>query len=132
MRVLITGSSGQIGTNLGLALLARGDDVLGVDHHPNAWTDRIPTEIVDLVALGRGQLQWSPGGSKPDVIVHLAAWAKVYELVLNPRRALENVESAFAALELARSLDAAIIFGSSREVYGDIHRHMTDESKADF
>ena len=132
MRVLITGSSGQIGTNLGLALLARGDEVIGLDHRPNAWTDRIPTESVDLVALARGQADWSPP-VKPDVIVHLAAWAKVYQLVLQPTKALENVESAFAALELARRLDnTPILFGSSREVYGDIHRHTTDESKADF
>src|SRR4051794_38294270 len=133
MRILITGSSGQIGTNLALALLDRGDDVLGIDHRANAWTDRIRTEIVDLVALGRGETQWNPPGERPDVIVHLAAWAKVYELVLNPRRALENVESAFAALELARTLGGTpIVFGSSREVYGDIHRHVTDEAMADF
>src|SRR5438552_2945680 len=131
MRVLITGSSGQIGTNLALALLDRGDDVAGVDSRPNAWSDRIHTEIVDLVAVGRGEKQWLPA-SRPDVIVHLAAWAKVYELVLNPRRALENVESSFAAVELARTLQTPIVFGSSREVYGDIHRHVTDESKADF
>ena len=31
MRVLITGSSGQIGTNLALRLLEVGHDVLGVD-----------------------------------------------------------------------------------------------------
>jgi UDP-glucuronate 4-epimerase len=131
MRVLITGSSGQIGTNLALALLARGDEVLGIDHRPNAWTDRIPTQTVDLVALARGQAEWSPP-QRPDAIVHLAAWAKVYQLVLQPTKALENVESAFAALELARKLESPVIFGSSREVYGDIHRHVTDEAKADF
>jgi UDP-glucuronate 4-epimerase len=131
MRVLITGSSGQIGTNLGLALLDRGDEVVGVDYRPNAWTERIPTQVVDLVKLGRGEVGWSPA-SRTDVIVHLAAWAKVYQLVLQPRHALENVESSFAALELARTHGTPIIFGSSREVYGDIHRHMTDESQADF
>jgi UDP-glucose 4-epimerase len=66
------------------------------------------------------------------VIVHLAAWAKVYQLVLQPQKALENVEMSFAALEMARANDTPIIFGSSREVYGDIHRHITEESKADF
>jgi nucleoside-diphosphate-sugar epimerase len=30
MRVLITGSSGQIGTNLGLRLVNEGQDVLGL------------------------------------------------------------------------------------------------------
>jgi UDP-glucose 4-epimerase len=37
-----------------------------------------------------------------------------------------------AALELARATSSPIIFGSSREVYGDIHRHVTEEGMADF
>ena len=43
MRILITGSSGQIGTNLALHLLAGGHDVFGVDVRPNAWSDAFPT-----------------------------------------------------------------------------------------
>jgi UDP-glucose 4-epimerase len=38
----------------------------------------------------------------------------------------------FAALELARRHGCALVFGSSREVYGDIHRNITDEGMADF
>ena len=49
MRVVITGSSGQIGTNLGLKLLDRGDEVLGLDLRENTWTDAIPTKLVDLL-----------------------------------------------------------------------------------
>jgi len=64
--------------------------------------------------------------------VHLAAWAKVHQLVREPEKALENVEMAFAALEIARAVGAPIMFGSSREVYGDIHRHVTNEAMADF
>ena len=131
MRILVTGSSGQIGTNLALRLLADGHEVLGVDKAPNPWTDAIDTEKVDLVTLGRGEQTWSPPWS-PDCIVHLAAWAKVHRLVVEPDKALENIEMAFAALELARASGAPIVFGSSREVYGDIHRHVTDEAMADF
>jgi nucleoside-diphosphate-sugar epimerase len=131
VRILITGSSGQIGTNLALALRQRGDEVLGIDNRPNAWTNAFATELVDLVALARGIAAWSPP-FRPDVIVHLAAWAKVHQLVMEPAKSLQNVEMAFAALELARAAGAAIVFGSSREVYGDIRRHVTDESMADF
>lgn len=131
MRILVTGSSGQIGTNLSLLLQAEGHEVLGIDKSPNTWTDAIDTEKVDLVALGRGVQTWSPPW-QPDCIVHLAAWAKVHRLVLEPDKALENVEMSFAALEIARATGAPIIFGSSREVYGDIHRHVTDEAMADF
>jgi UDP-glucuronate 4-epimerase len=131
MRILVTGSSGQIGTNLGLNLLAAGHEVLGIDKRPNTFTDAIDTEKVDLVALGRGEQTWEPPW-QPDCIVHLAAWAKVHQLVREPEKALENVEMAFAALEIARASGSPIVFGSSREVYGDIHRHITDEAMADF
>jgi UDP-glucose 4-epimerase len=131
VRVLVTGSSGQIGTNLALALLDEGHEVLGLDKRPNEWTDQIPTEVVDLVAegaaLGRLDLPW-----QPDCIVHLAAWAKVHQLVLEPEKALENVVMTAAALELARASSCPVVFGSSREVYGDIHRHVTEEGMADF
>lgn len=130
MRVLITGSSGQIGTNLALRLLEEGHEVLGLDKRANEWTDEVPTEIVDLTAgasVGSMDLPW-----KPDCVVHLAAWAKVHRLVVEPEKSLENVEMTFAALELARRHGCPIVFGSSREVYGDIHRHITDEGMADF
>jgi UDP-glucose 4-epimerase len=39
---------------------------------------------------------------------------------------------SFHALELARRAHCPIVFGSSREVYGDIHRHVTEEGMADF
>lgn len=34
MRLLITGSSGQIGTNLALTLMAQGHTVFGIDMRP--------------------------------------------------------------------------------------------------
>lgn len=131
MNILITGSSGQIGTNLGLALLARGHSVRGVDKRANGWTGAFETDLVDLVAVGRGQARYSPP-TVPDLIVHLAAWAKVHQLVREPEKALENVDMTLAALELARPGKTPVVFGSSREVYGDIRRHVTDESQADF
>lgn len=128
MRVLITGSSGQIGTNLALKLMDRGDEVVGIDRRPNAWTDRIPTHRLDLLATTSKDL---PGGPF-DVVVHLAAHAKVYELVEFPHRALENVTMNFTVLDYARQHRVPLIFGSSREVYGDILRHVTEEAEADF
>lgn len=130
MRILITGSSGQIGTNLALRLLEEGHEVLGLDKRANEWSAEVPTEIVDLTAgasIGAMDLPW-----KPDCVVHLAAWAKVHRLVVEPEKSLENVEMTFAALELARRHGCPIVFSSSREVYGDIHRHITDEGMADF
>lgn len=129
MRILITGSSGQIGTNLGLRLLERGDQVHGLDWRPNTWTQRLPTTICNLAACGPAKL---PADGRFDAIVHLAAHAKVFELVEHPDRAMENVATLFNVLEFARQHRTPLIFGSSREVYGDIQRHVTDETQADF
>lgn len=131
MRFLITGSSGQIGTNLGLALVEAGHTVLGVDLRPNKWTDEIETQVVDLVALAGGASVFSPPW-RPDCVVHFAGWAKVHEVTLAPAKALQNVEMTFAALELARHAECPIVLASSREVYGDVLRHVTDEALADF
>lgn len=129
MRVLITGSSGQIGTNLALQLMDRGDAVVGIDWRPNTWTDRIPTVVHNLCQSPPGKL---PVEGRFDAVVHLAAHAKVFELVEHPDRALENVNSCFRALDFARQHNIPFVFGSSREVYGDIHRHVTEENQADF
>lgn len=128
MRVLITGSSGQIGTNLALKLLDRGDQVVGIDVRPNPWTDRIETRIQNLLTIQ--ETDWPEGPC--DAIVHLAAHAKVFELVEQPDRALENVTDCFRVLDYARRRRIPFVFGSSREVYGDIHRHVTEEAEADF
>ena len=57
MRILITGSSGQIGSNLGLALQALGHEVFGIDNRKNTWTNKIETIIQDVgnqgVKIGR-------------------------------------------------------------------------------
>lgn len=135
MRVLITGSSGQIGTNLALRLLEAGHFVFGVDVRPNPWTAAFPTLLQDLSAPAhhfRGGLGHVPYPPDLDIVVHFAAHAKVHELVRQPERALENIKMTFNILEFCRANALPVIFSSSREVYGDIHRYITEESYADF
>jgi UDP-glucose 4-epimerase len=135
MRVLITGSSGQIGTNLGLSLLRDGHYVFGIDIRPNSWTNEIETLLQDLSTPyhdfrgGIGHVRYPP---QLDAVVHLAAHAKVHELVEEPHRALQNVTMNYNVLEFCRHNNVPIIFSSSREVYGDIRRYLTEESYADF
>ncbi|NBU63754.1 MAG: NAD(P)-dependent oxidoreductase [Chloroflexia bacterium] len=134
MRVMITGSSGQIGTNLGLRLLDAGHTVFGVDRRQNTWTDRIPTLLQDLSMPYRDFVGGIGGAPYPecDVVVHLAANAKVHELVQYPHRALENITVTFNVLEYCRQQQVPVVFSSSREVYGDIQRYLTEERTADF
>jgi UDP-glucuronate 4-epimerase len=134
MRVLITGSSGQIGTNLALRLQAAGHAVFGVDKRLNTWTESFRYLLQDLSGhypaypTGIGGVDYPPA----DVVVHLAAHAKVHQLVRQPHRALENMIMTFNVLEYCRQTRTPIIFSSSREVYGDIHRFSTEEGNADF
>jgi UDP-glucose 4-epimerase len=135
MRILITGSSGQIGTNLGLYLQERGHFVFGIDKRPNTWTQEIETLLQDLSVPyrdfknGIGHVEYPPD---LDLVVHFAAHAKVHELVRQPDRALENITMTYNVLEFCRHNNLPVIFSSSREVYGDIHRYITEESYADF
>jgi UDP-glucuronate 4-epimerase len=135
MRILITGSSGQIGTNLGLYLQKQGHFVFGIDKRPNTWTTKIETLLQDLsipyrhFEKGIGHAEYPPD---LDCVVHFAAHAKVHELVQQPDRALENITMTYNVLEFCRHNNLPIIFSSSREVYGDIHRYITEESYADF
>src|SRR5690242_10152294 len=136
MRVLVTGSSGQIGTNLALRLLQDGHDVFGVDKRPNPWVpDAFPTLLQDLAghyAAFRGGIN-NVEYPEVDLVVHLAAHAKVHQLVRQPHRALENVMMTFNVLEYARQLELPLVFSSTREVYGDVHRFDEyGEATADF
>ncbi|PCJ56642.1 MAG: nucleoside-diphosphate sugar epimerase [Candidatus Hydrogenedentota bacterium] len=135
MHILITGSSGQIGTNLGLRLQAEGHQVFGVDIRSNTWTDQIETLLQDLSVPYHDFQDGIGHATYPkniDVVVHLAAHAKVHQLVEQPDRALENITMVYNTLEYCRAHNLPIIFSSSREVYGDIHRYITEESHADF
>jgi len=135
MRILITGSSGQIGTNLALRLLREGHVVYGVDKRQNTWTDSFPTLLQNLA----GHYEPFHGGiggveyPEVDLVVHLAAHAKVHQLVAEPHRALENQIMAFNVLEFCRGLRLPIVFSSTREVYGDVRRFEGyGEATADF
>lgn len=135
MHILVTGSSGEIGTNLSLKLQQIGHRVSGVDKRPNVWTDQIPTILQDLSVKYTnfsGGIGYTPYPKDIDLVVHLAANAKVHELVEHPSRAMDNITVTFNVLEFCRQNNLPVIYASSREVYGDIHRYITDEAQSNF
>jgi UDP-glucose 4-epimerase len=115
-------------------LLASGHHVFGVDRRVNTWTNAFPTLLQDLATPQHDFVGGIGGAPYPpvDVVVHFAANAKVHELVEEPRRALDNITLTFNVLEYCRVNRLPLIFSSSREVYGDIHRYITGEQQADF
>lgn len=125
-KVLVTGSSGTVGTELCESLLDSKYDVIGVDVVENRWSNRVNdrTIIVDLS-------EESVASQLPDdvdLVVHLAANARVHKLVEQPELAKENFDTTFNIVEYARRVDADLIFSSSREVYGNKGKIVYDET----
>ncbi len=118
MTILLTGSSGTIGSRLFETLLKLDYDVIGLDRRENYWNPNLNKRTIqaDLLQL----TDYSKIPSNVDTIIHFAANARVYELVKSPRLALENLETISNILEYSRQHNIRrFIFSSSREVYGN-------------
>ena len=131
-RVLLTGIAGFIGFHLGKRLLARGDEVLGLDNL-NEYYD------VTLKEARLAQLKGQPGfhfykvevadreavsrlfkEHKPEVVVHMAAQAGVRYSLENPYAYIDSNLLGFAnVLEGCRHHGVKhLVFASSSSVYG--------------
>jgi UDP-glucose 4-epimerase len=118
-KVLVTGSSGTIGTRLCERLMAETDyAVTGVDRRPNAWSRAVQditvvADLLDPAAIARLPRDF-------DVVIHLAANARVYDVVLDPTQARDNILTVYNVLEFCRQNSLPrVMFASSREVYGN-------------
>ena len=118
MKILVTGSSGTVGTRLCEKLLEAGHEIIGVDWKPNKWKEEINklTSDIDL----RDESAFAKLPEDLDIVMHLAANARVYELVKEPALARDNLLTTFNTLEFARKKGIKrFIFTSSRETYGN-------------
>src|SRR3989338_7461918 len=102
MRILVTGSSGTIGTRLCERLLAEGHNVVGADWEPCKWNKDVEALRIDIDLRNAAALTACSSRLAADMIIHLAANARVYELVENPERAMDNFIDTFNVLEFAR------------------------------
>jgi len=129
-KILITGSSGTIGTRLFETLLERGYQVIGFDKTKNKWRKDLNelTIIGDL--LKKEDIRKIP--KDINLVIHLAANARVFNLVKNPDLALDNIKSTYNILDFIRKNNIKnIIFPSSREVYGNRKKLVSKEDDVD-
>jgi len=132
MRVLVTGAAGFIGYHAAERLLARGDEVAGVDNL-NAYYDvrlkrarltRLEgrtgfsfflSDIADAAAL-----EGAFAAARPERVLHLAAQAGVRYSLTNPGAyASSNLTGFFNVLEACRAHRVAhLVYASSSSVYG--------------
>lgn len=128
---MITGSSGTVGTALTKHLTALKYKVIPLDINPSIWDEKINKATIrhDL----RKPLSSKNIKQKPDLIIHLAANARVHDSVIDPSLAADNYKMTSNILEYGRvNRIKNFLFASSREVYGESRRgSKRKESKPD-
>ncbi len=130
MTVLVTGAAGFIGYHTAEALLARGEQVVGIDDLNAYYDPSLKRARLERLA-GRKGFRFVEGdiaeettfaGIACDRIVHLAAQAGVRYSLQNPRAYIRaNLMGHLNVLELARGLGAELkhlVYASSSSVYG--------------
>lgn len=129
-KILITGSSGTIGTRLFEKLLEDGYEVVGFDKNKNQWHSYLDKLTITGDLLNKSDIKKLPGDF--DLVIHLAANARVYDLVVAPDLALDNIVSTFNILDFCRIKNIKnFIFSSSREVYGNRKKAIAKEDVVD-
>lgn len=131
MRILVTGAAGFIGAAASAALLARGDEVVGVDNLNDYYSPSLKRARLARLASRKGfsfheidiadyaALTGAAAGAF-DAIIHLAAQAGVRYSIENPfAYARSNLDGHLSVLELGRRLKVPhLVYASSSSVYG--------------
>jgi nucleoside-diphosphate-sugar epimerase len=140
MRCVVTGAAGFVGSHLCEFLLARGDDVIGIDcltdyYDPRRKEENLQGSLAsERFRLHRQNLLEAPleqlfDGA--DAVFHLAAqpgvrpsWGAAFRSYVT-----HNVLATHAVLEAAREVrPGKLVYASSSSVYGDAESYPTAET----
>jgi UDP-glucuronate 4-epimerase len=132
MRILVTGSAGFVGAALTERLLARGDEVLGIDNHNDYYDQSLKearlarfaehpqythlrADLADATAVNRAFLAF-----QPQRVANLAAQAGVRYSLKNPQAYVQsNLVGFVNVLEACRHGKVEhLVYASSSSVYG--------------
>jgi UDP-glucuronate 4-epimerase len=131
-RVLITGAAGFIGSTAALRLLARGDEVVGIDNLNDYYDVRLKeARLARLTAhprfhfvradiADRDAMSGTFAAQRPQRVIHLAAQAGVRYSLTNPHAYIESNLAGFGnILEGCRHNGVEhLVYASSSSVYG--------------
>lgn len=132
MKVLVTGTAGFIGSNLALRLLARGDEVIGIDNLNDYYDVTLKQARLARVAAqpgythvaadlaDRNAIEAAFAAHKPQRVVNLAAQAGVRYAAENPHvYVASNVTGFLHVLEGCRHHGVEhLVYASTSSVYG--------------
>ncbi len=105
MKLLITGASGQLGTDLVLSAQTSGHQVVATGHN-------------DLDITNKSQVDRRVGEAKPDAIIHAAAWTAVDACESDPQKAMGvNRDGTANIVWAAREAGARVIYISTDYVF---------------
>lgn len=132
MKILITGTAGFIGAALAQQLLARGDEVIGLDNLNNYYDVQLKHARLDLLTPQPGFTDVRIGledknavdqlfkTHQPQRVVNLAAQAGVRYSLSNPQAYVDsNITGFLNILEACRHFGTEhLVYASSSSVYG--------------
>jgi len=134
MNILVTGAAGFIGNAVAIALLQRGDKVIGLDNMNDYYSvelkearlkrlnhDSQDSRIYRIDICDKEKLASVFRDNKIDAVVHLAAQAGVRYSLENPQAYVDsNITGTLNIFECCRNFGVKnIVFASSSSVYGD-------------
>jgi len=110
--------------------LERGSKVIGFDKKLNEWHSMLDNLTIKGDLLKKREISKLPNDF--DLIIHFAANARVYDLVVKPDLALENIITTYNILNFAfKNKIKNFIFSSSREIYSNKPSIISRETEVD-
>jgi len=130
MKVLVTGGTGFVGTNLIKRLLKDGHEVISVDNYSTGVKENEQKGCqyynfdISERDVPYGRMYW-PKSTKvidevgyPDVIFHMAALARIQPSLEHPASHIKNnFNSTLHILELARKKNIPVVYAGSSSVH---------------
>jgi UDP-glucuronate 4-epimerase len=132
MKILVTGAAGFIGFHVSQGLLARGDEVVGLDNLNDYYDPRLKVARLELLQqhsnfrfvkldlTDRGGIEALFAAGKFNRVVHLAAQAGVRNSIENPHIYVDsNVTGFLHIIEGCRHAGVEhLVYASTSSVYG--------------
>jgi len=132
MSILVTGSAGFIGHHVAMALLRKGETVLGLDNYSDYYDPSLKVARTERLRpfprFSETRLDLADAAGvmalfdrhRPRLVIHLAAQAGVRHSLENPRAYLDsNLIGFFNVLEGCRTHPPEhLVFASTSSVYG--------------